>query len=282
MKFIQSDIKYSGIHTRLQQVLDIVHAKRPLLEYEVTHIHVHDDAAITVKVWQHGQLLGTIASSFGRYSPTKQENSLWYAVMSPNIKKQRGRQNSKFSKDATAAARVAIEMLTKKPLPIIGAEIIHSISTSVGWVYGRVKSLYINSLETPALELAEYFIEHKLGNNPSPPAKLMAQITDELLRKRENYKIAENVMNYARSSNGYMVYVMQDETLLVAPLDNPEATAKYESTYELPEFMQEKITMIKLLEPNQFAADIGIQTEITHENNKIIGYFVVGGATVVH
>jgi len=266
---------------RLKEVLDLVYAKRPLLEYEV-EAYSDNHYAETVGVWQDGQKVGKIYSRYQRYSPTNGTTEMWYALESDNIKKSRGDRDTKYCKNAKVAARTAIEAFTKKPLAVLGKKLITDVKYKVESMCDSVERIYQNSVSFSGLELVNYFTDVAMGNNPPVPKRTVDSIvSNEALRKRENYEIARNVFAHLKANNGYAIKVMQDETLLCAHIGNPDTTSKHQSTYELDQYSQEKFAMLKLIDPNQFAADIGIKYESDDGDKKETIYFIVAGETKV-
>lgn len=266
---------------RLKEVLDLVYAKRPLLEYEV-EAYSDNHYAETVGVWQDGQKVGRIYSRYQRYSPTNGTTEMWYALESDNIKKSRGDRDTKYCKNAKVAARTAIEAFTKKPLAVLGKKLITDVKYKVDSMCDSVERIYQNSVSFSGLELVNYFTDVAMGNNPPVPKRTVDSIvSNEALRKRENYEIARNVFAHLKANNGYAIKVMQDETLLCAHIGNPDTTSKHQSTYELDQYSQEKFAMLKLLDTNQFAADIGIKYESDDGDKRETIYFIVAGETKV-
>lgn len=265
---------------RLKEVLDLVYAKRPLLEYEVIE-YSDNNYAQTVRVWQDGQKVGTIYSRFSRYSPTKGMSETWYAVDSYNIKKERGDRNTKYSKDAKVAARTVIELFSKRTLAELGKNLITDVKSSVDSMVDRAIYDYRSEMNTvPSIDVANYLTDVHMGKAVPLPKTIADHIVKrDILRRRDNYDIASNVLKHVKANNGYAIKVMQDETLLCVHLGNPETTSKNKSTYELDQYTQEKFTMLKLLEVNQFAADIGVKYERDDGEKKDTIYFIVAGET---
>ena len=267
---------------RLKDVLELVYAKRPLLEYEAAGNNRNGELC-AVTAWQDGQLIGRIDAEFRKYSPTKGTNEIWYSLTCDNIRKQRGSRNTKFVSSAKTAAKDVIELFTKKPLFALGARLIDEVKHVVSGLEERVHSNYRNSIAFVASELTNYFIDIYEGKTPAIPQKIADQIVSkDMLRKRDNVLIAENVIKHMKNGNGYCIKVMKDESLLFAHMGDSMTTSKCASTYELDQYSQEKITMLKLLEPNQFAADIGIKYETDNGEEKSMCYFIVAGETITH
>jgi len=266
---------------RLQEVLYLVYARRPLLEYEVTG-YSDNNYAETVRVWQDGQEVGRIYSRYQRFSPAKGITEMWYALESHNIKKQRGERNRKYCKDAKVAARTVIEQFAKKSLAELGKSLISNVKYVVETMHESVERDFRNAMSFNSLELITYFTDVVMGNNPPVPKRVVDSMTNnEALRKRENYEIACNVLAHFKANNGYAIKIMEDETLLCAHIGNPDTTSKHQSTYELDQYSQEKFAMLKLLDLNQFAADIGLKYAIDTNFMKETIYFIVAGETKV-
>lgn len=283
MKIMSSSVKHNGLHPRLLEVLTIVYAKRPLIEYEVVETIGVENQGSKVNVWQNGQKIGSVNAVFARWSEANRMNEKWYAVESPNIRKERGRRNTKFSKDAKTAARTILEKFTVKPLADLGTGLISQVADRLRTMQQLVEYEYQNSLRFSPLSLVNYFTDLHLGKNPPMPPKIAEQIVSrEVLRKRDNLDVANNVMAHCKSENGYAIKVMKDETLLFVKMGDCMTASKCQSTYELDQYTQEKLAMLKLLDVNQFAADIGVKFESDDGTTKEIIYFIVAGETVVH
>jgi hypothetical protein len=268
------------VSERLHTVLEIVYAKRPLIEYETTEEGVNVAGTNTVIVWQDGQRLGKIMANY-RKQRMDGEVEVWYALECHNIQKQRGKRNTSFCRDAKAAARIVLEKFTKKALAQLGETLIEECKYGVSNIHSKIISSFRYSVSLDNSTIIEYFIARNQGQDPQVPPAVASQINDEVLRKYDNAKIAINVLGHCNKNNGYAIREMQDGTLLVSHLANPSTTSKHNSTYELDQYTQEKYTMLKLLENNQFAADIGIKFMNPHNESELT-YFVVAGETVTH
>jgi hypothetical protein len=269
------------LSTRLKEVLDIVYAKRPLLEYEV--IEAIKDEATRVVVYQDGQKIGRLDAHRRRYSPSKGMNEIWFGIESHTIKKQRGAENTKYCKDAKTAARIAIESFTKKSLADLGVKLIDETIGGVTSIVERLQYQYASTLNYSSSEISTYFLDVIAGKNPPIPQKIHDQIiSKDLARIKDNRDIGENILRHMKNKNGYCIRTMQDESLLFAHLGNPSTTSKHGSTYELDQYTQEKYTMLKLLDANQCAADIGVKFESSFDGETTMVYFIVAGETVTH
>lgn len=269
------------LSARLKEVLDLVHAKRPLLEYEV--IEGIKDEATKVVVYQDGQRIGKLNADRRRYSPSKGANEIWFAIEAHTIKKERGDSNTRFCKDVKTAARIAIESFAKKSLTSLGEELIIETVSGVSNVSDKVHYVFSNAINYSITAVSTYFLDVMAGKNPPIPQKIQDQIiSKDLARLKDNYDICANVYKHSKNKNGYAMCVMQDESLLIANLADPSATSKHASTYELDESIQEKFTMLKLLDENQCAADIGVKFKAIHNQQNVMIYFIVAGKTVTH
>ena len=272
------------LHSRLEEVLNLVYAKRPLLEYNVYAV-TGDEAneATAVEVYQDGQRIGKLNAKCRRFSPTKGKTEVWFAIESLAIKKQRGAEHTKQCKDAKTAARIAIESFTEKTLADLGIKLIDETINGVVHVVNRLQTEFSCALNYSSAEISTYFLDVMAGKNPPIPQKIHDQIiSKDLARIKDNRDIGENILRHMKNKNGYCVRMMQDESLLFTHIGYADTTSKHASTYELDQYTQEKYTMLKLLDANQCAADIGVKFESSFDGETTMVYFIVAGETVTH
>jgi hypothetical protein len=280
MKFMPSKEKHTGLSSRLKEVLDIIHAKRPLIEYEVVNTNLHDEVT-KVKCWQHGQFLGSIDADFKRYSNASGMTVTWFCVYSPHIVKERGDAHRRYIKSAKTAAKVAIDSLIKTPLEQLGKELANLGQHAAESAMSRIHSDFRYGMKFNEVAAMDYFVALHNGETVEPPKVIMDNITDKAVRARENFLIAKNVINHAHANNCYYLKQMKDETWLFTDPACLNTTSKVQTTYDLPDAVQEKLTMLKLLEHHQFAKDIGIKLK-PNMDEELEVYVVVKGETVTY
>ena len=272
------------LHLRLEEVLKLVYAKRPLLEYNVYAVtgDVANEAT-AVEVYQDGQRIGKLNARCRRFSPSKGATEVWFSIESHTIKKQRGAENTKYCKDAKTAARIAIESFTKKSLADLGAKLANETVSNVTHIVERLHYDFSSAINYTSSEISTYFLDVIAGKNPPIPQKIHDLIISrDLARIKDNRDIGENILRHMKSANGYAIRMMQDESLLFTRIGDPNTTSKHANTYELDQYTQEKYTMLKLLDKNQCAADIGVKFESVIDNESTMVYFIVAGETVTH
>jgi hypothetical protein len=275
-------IKSAGQELRqdLAELINFVYAKRPLLEYQADDVDPTTNLITSVTVWQDGQSLGHVDVSFNRYNATRGCNEKWIKVTCRNIKKVRGQyRNAKFTKNVKGAAALVVELFTKRSLNEIGVKIALTVRDAIEELHREVEYRYKNVIGVNKDILIPYFMEVLEGNNPPIPSNIASQLTTEDSKKRiADMHIAKNVYGYFEAKDGYVAQIMQDESILCCDIASGQ-TVKYASTFEMNTAMQEKFTILKLLEANQFAADIGIKVKIEDRIKTQFMYFVVGGDT---
>jgi len=282
MKFMSSSVKYTDVHVDLAVIINLIQKKRPLIEYEVVKVHPFTDHATKVKCWQHGQCLGAIDVNFNRFSKTEDRNIRWLAVFSRNIEKERGQRGVKFTKKPESAAKIAIEVFVKESLANLAEQAHDTIRGTIGGLLHRAHSNYRFALTIPEHHAVEYFVQLKLGETPEPPKMIMDKIDDVVLAKRDVYHIGHNVGKHVDKNNGYGIAPMVDETFLFFDMADTKTASKCSSPDEFPISVQEKFAILKVLEPNQFAKDIGIKFYKDSDDPKTLMYFIVKGETVTY
>lgn len=285
MKLMSSSIKYDALEPNMEKVLALIHAKRPLLEFMVVdnssariNSEEYKTYATKVAVWQHGQKLGSIHSRFSKYSKTKQQTEYWIAVECPYIEVERGRRGTKFTKSPEVAAKIVVDVFAKAPLSVLGEKLTQVTGDRVNSAHSTLWQAVHYSSKFSDVDMREYFIEQHLGNNPQVPTKITAVITDKVVAEYKAYKIAQVIRDYALKGNGFAVQYCNDDTYLVTDMANNEYTYKYKTTYEMPQFMQEKLAILKILKVDEFAENIGVK--VTSNLEEI--FFIVKGDTIAH
>lgn len=285
-----NEIKHTSVCPRLAKVMHGINQVRPLIDfyYGSKKVVNRSDTGeyvyqITeVEAWQQGFRLGSIDSQVSR--ETKNGTERWFGVESPYIHKSRGyNRNQLVSKTVEKAVKNAIDTLIKPTLAVSAGGLIKEVSGSISRMMYRVRSQLQGcfDLRYAGEDLNIYLIEHIMGMNPELPSKYKVLPTSAN-EKYAAYATAKNVSDYA-AGHGYAVEILPNETWLVTHVSEPQHATVYQAISDMPQFMQEKLTMLKLLGDAEPALDIGVRfgelTEVYPDRRRL--FFVVEGETKV-
>jgi hypothetical protein len=204
-------------------------------------------------------------------------------VESPYIRKSRGyNRNQLVSKTVDKAVKNAIDNLIKPTLAVSAEGLIKEVSGAVSRVMYRVRSQLQScfDLRYAGEDLNIYLIEHIMGMNPELPSRYKT-LPPSANEKYAAYATAKNIEGYAQ--HGYAVEILPNETWLVTHVSQPQHATVYQAISDMPQFMQEKITMLKLLGDGEPALDIGVRfgevSDGSPDRRRL--FFVVEGDTKV-
>lgn len=294
--FHNADLTNTIVCPRLQKVLEGINLKRPLVEfYYYNKVLDHGTAdgvriykIVEVDAWQQGMKLGRISSHVLRN--VKDGTQRWFGVTSPHIRKSRGYNREQLvCKEVDKTIKNAIDNLIKPTLETYAQTVSQNASQIVGNTINRITQKMCDSLYGRfgryGADTTVYMLEVALGKNPVLPAQY-ASVTPEVEAMYNKYKAAEAVGKRFSIYEGYALQLLPNNTWFCTPIKQSEwrhATV-YQTTADMPQFLQEKVTMLKLLEKDEFVADIGVrvcnlETEFDPDTPRL--FYVVDGETKV-
>lgn len=285
-----NQIKNTPLCPRLAKVMHGINQTRPLIEFYFLNKKVvgrSDTGEYTyhiteVEAWQQGFRLGSIDSQVLR--ETKKGTERWFGVESPYIRKSRGyNRNQLVSKEPEKTIKNAIDNLIKPTLEAAAGGVIKEVTGAISRMMYRVRSQLLSSfdLRYAGDDLTMYLIEHIMGMNPELPSKYKV-IPASANEKHAAYATAKNVEGYA-AGHGYAMEILPNETWLVTHVSEPQHATVYQAISDMPQFMQEKVTMLKLLGDGEPALDIGVRfgeaSDGSPDRRRV--FFVVEGETKI-
>ncbi|NBW12371.1 MAG: hypothetical protein EBR82_30500 [Caulobacteraceae bacterium] len=271
---------------KLEEVLTKLLEVRPILEFSPYNYH---RAKVTkVYVRQQGFLLGSICSDVRRQRGEGSE--YWFGVKSPFIKKERGDKNELISKSVKKTVDNALSNLIKPALEQTGTALVDQIishATSGPLLYNIernvTREIFSRSHYQDDTRLWVYFMKKVTGEEPELP-KAFQNLSETAFSAYKVFCSAMNVHQHAMQKNGFAVHWLYNDTYVVSDCREPKHTKIYESVSDMPNFMQEKITLLKILGQEEPAENIGVRfgdiaVKDPEENTRL--FFIVDGATVL-
>jgi hypothetical protein len=280
---------------RLSALLELISAKRPLFEYVMNSRQAHSISGcptqyvcISVDVWQQGFYVGKVTSAVSR--ETKDGHESWYGIESETIRKTRGHNRQLLaSKKADVALKNALHHLQKPPASRVATKFFETAARHVDHMIWKAESKFTRSIgksgSIDATKVMEYFVE-KFKGNPSPEVPLdFRNIDDNTLMAYDNMKTHKRFqMNEWKNKSVHIISLLPNGFLLEWLAGKEDNARVYESLDSMPVFMQEKITMLKLLKEEEFVPNIGVRfgnlesTDLDEEKT----FVVVHGETVLN
>jgi hypothetical protein len=275
-----AEIKFDIIDNKLQEVITLVKAKRPLFEFQpMRRRHNYEDKMVLfgVHVYMKGVHLGNIRTDFERHD-REGKKSNWIAITANTIRKERGPRNMKVAKDVSKAVKIAFDHLLfpetqalGKPLKELGFELLDSLCDNTRY---RLKdSVRIGD----SIDVLVYFIQKARGSEIPVPTRLQS-FDDEVYKKYKTYLSTSYLMDQWKAGSLHVVRHLIDGAYASVICRDETSYVRYETTYDMPPFMQEKITMLKLMNKYEPLDHVGVRLESRGDEQPV--YLITDGDTV--
>jgi hypothetical protein len=205
-----------------------------------------------------------------------------YCVTSNNIKGRRS--NSIASKHMKVAMKAIKDSFKTAPLDERGEEIRKAVEYKLERIARNAASHVTSSMANAAVDVLTFFKDYdSLPEKPSTlPPTVTRKLSTEWRSRLDDMRIATSVLDKFSARQGACVLIERDGTLSTYDLATDVLT-ECKSTYDLPPYYQEKITILKVMGESQPVEHIGIKFEDsdhTHGIRRELEYFfLVAGET---
>jgi hypothetical protein len=265
---------------KLEELLEAVSNSNPLLSF------VCDDKCLTrdwdrelvkengekggyvnyvyrIKVFQEGEELGSVRSD------TRYRRSIGaevvYGIESFRINKERGSQNTTYTKDLKVALRTAKKSFVARANAELYAHIYGNVKQGLITLFSNASNAVRWSLDTntEAMEYAKSaYNAHKEGKTTvEMPVKLKSvKDYDDYVQRCEKLEQANILFCGFHDKHGYAIKVMEDGKLICINLEADTVT-KYEDVQAMPTEIANKFVMFKVLAPHEAYAHLGVKLD---------------------
>ena len=254
--------KSEKVHPQLSSILVSLFVKNPSLMFKEVDYGYIDGVRVgnEFNVYFHADEVGKIFYRDGKLH-----------VRSPLISNERRPYNDFRTKSEKAALRKALEVFEPKG----AGDIAHKVSYQTREALDNL--LYAVNRNLPHIdsnELIAFFREYKFSDTKLPiPAAIDAKLTDRAIQAIDEYEIVKGLRDLVKLKKGYALREDVNGGMTIVNLLDESIFYRGNSTYDLPVWMQSKVTILKLLEKNQAARNIGCKTE----RDDYTYYFIVDG-----
>ena len=273
----------------VQESIDFLtklYLKVPALSFEVTE-HYYPSAghaeACEFAVYHGIDWVGRI--NF-RYRRTKKGETVWAtSIQSPYIRKDRAPHHEFISTNPSTALRKAVEVYSLGPNEkLVRSHILFKAKSGMESLIGnamyKARRPFSHSLsDADTIGVLQYFIDKiETPTADIPLPKFATAInTDDNKQALNNYAVLEGLERAMQKKKGYAVRIERDESIRAFPLDDGKEVIHAKTTYELPEWMQSKLAMLKMLGGIQGVVQVGIRLTKKDERGEPLLFFIVDG-----
>lgn len=214
-----------------------------------------------VKVFQDGEELGALLVN-SRYRRNV-GCEMVYGIESFRIHKERGRDDTTFTKDLKVALRTAKKALVGRETQEIFTHIYNQLSTELQQMAARDNSAVRYSIdiseEVMVYARAAYQACLEGKDTVEMPVKLSTvKNHEEYLNKCEMASVSNQLASAFKRSEGYPAKVLEDGQIITLDLEHNKVV-KYKSIEEMPTAMANKFAMFKVLGNDEAHLNIGVK-----------------------
>jgi len=250
-------------HSELCGPLLTLFMKRPELTFVEAHTTYNDNSQKVANIFDVYHNLDVVGRIGYRQSKLFVESKL--------IVRERRPRNEFRTVNPKALIRKALEVFIPEGAGDVADKIISDAKNMVESVrYGVYRKLP----DISSREALAFFCDYKTSDTRVPiPTELDAKLTEATIKNMQDFKILVEMQELLNRRQGYVLREEINNNITVVSLQDKTIMYRGSSTYDLPEWMQSKVIILKLLENNQGARNIGCKGE---ENNNMF-YFIVDG-----
>jgi hypothetical protein len=192
-------------------------------------------------------------------------------VESKRIRRERRPINEFRTMNPKALIRKSLEVFIPLEVDNVVEKIMSDTRSAVEAVrYGVYRKLP----DISARDALVFFCDYKTSDTRVPiPADIDVKLTDTAIKNMQDYKVVIEMQNLVNSNQGYALREEINNNITVVSLKDKSIMYRGSSTYDLPEWMQSKVTILKLLEKNQAARNIGCKG-VEYDS---VFYYIVDG-----
>lgn len=192
-----------------------------------------------------------------------------YEIQSPRIRKSIGRKEVKETAKYSEALKLSVKVfsVTKTPQER-GKDIWTQAEAELNNISYSARRSAERIAEEFAMDMAVYLMQAMKGDSPPIPSAVHSKLTKPDTEKHfTTHSIVSAVQGRFELRDGVVVIEERDGSMTEVTHTGTEfITRKLLSSYDLPEVMQPKIGMLKMLKEKQAAESIGVRFVVNEYN----------------
>ncbi len=266
-----------GVAPELDEVFRKVFLKRPSLRYVARSRQDKSGNAFALDVYDNIEWVGEVM--WREHRPSRGEAKMMFHIKSPNINKDRSPGDTLLTTKASSAIKTLLNTDTIKPRSV-DEKIKEKLETAVSELDSLMSRVrYRLEMRNNNAELLSFLFACKDGENPKIEdyPGIVKNLTPENEKALGDYAVLEELERQIARGGFHCVEYEVDESLTAYSSKTNSVIYQGKSTYELPQWAQGKLTMLKMVENNQAIRGVGFRYEdIRTAVNKVV-YVLIDG-----
>lgn len=264
-----------GVVPELDEVLRQVFMKRPSLRYLARGIK--ENVAYSLDVYDGIDHVGSVM--YGSYRPYRGEPKLVYQLQSPKINKDRAPNDTIL----TSNSKVAVKTLLNEEVyarPDDEKKVSQVLTNAEYRMDSIISSLsYHVSHLGNSLNLSKLLVKIVDGETIDIDARFpeIRKFVDKNRKTLAEVELAESVQKTMEAKNYHVVKYEIDESLSMFSAKDRAIVYNGNSTYDLPDWAQSKLAMLKVVDPKQVMRHVGFKFHEDNDEDKALYYVLLDG-----
>ena len=266
-----------GVIPGLDEVFRKVFLKRPSLRYVARDRQDKNDNAFVFDVYDGIDWVGE--ASWKNYTPGRGEAKMMFHVHSPNIKKDRYPRDTLLTTKASSAIKTLLDTDIIKPRPVDEKvkRKLESAVSELDSLMSRVRYRMRGDASGP--ELLSFLFACRDGENPKIEnyPSIIKNLTPENEKAVGDYAVLEELEGQIARGGFHCIEYEVDESLTAYSSATNSIIYQGKSTYELPQWAQGKLAMLKMVENGQAIRGVGFRYEDGNAAGDRVVYVLIDG-----
>jgi gas vesicle protein len=212
-----------------------------------------------LRVFENGEELGDICVA-RRY--TRGSSEMVYKVRSFRISKERGDRNGVMAKDIKVALRHAKKVLVSRESSELIKQVKDRVQDNVNYLESRLQHQLSWTMDCQNIGIKFALLAHEARQKGEQTINVPVSVVTLAHKQKdheeacEEYKEVKSLKEAVANSKGYGVFRRIDDSLVVYSFAT-DTVKRYSSFDELPEHIQSKYAMFKVIEQDDPHATLG-------------------------
>lgn len=268
----------------LQNLIETMYVVRPTLKFVASDRQPYQINPLTigtVVVYEDGIYLGKVKLSYEDYREKGRTNVFY--LFSDNIVKKRGERQQTKTLNINKAVKIIQDVFSAPGEEKVWSDMTCTLANEIEDVVRHAKWAASSIIDRSRTPLAAYLLDVYENGPKQMPDNLVALMfkKDNEIQSFRDLKIVSGIEDHHKLKNGVAIALFEDgKVWSVSLTEKDKGISRLQSTYDLPINYQEKLSMLRILEPRQPVENMGVYFETTVQLRKCKLFFLIAGDTV--
>lgn len=267
----------NGVAPELDEVFRKVFLKRPSLRYLARTRQDRDNNAFVFDVYDGIDWVAEVA--WKTHTPGRGESKKMFHVHTPNINKDRYPRDTLLTTKASSAIKTLLDEEIVKPRPV-DEKIKRKLDSATYELDSFIsRTQYRLDMKSSRFETLSFLFACRDGENPKLEdyPDILKNFTEDNEKAVGDYKVLIDMSKHLKRGDFHCIEYEVDESITAYSAKTNSIVYQGKSTYELPQWAQGKLAMLKMVENNQAVRNVGFRYEDSDAAGDKVVYVLIDG-----